>query len=184
MAGAFSFTVCKPPSTSRVTSTASPSMTILEAKVPCGQPSKAASICPVWLLSSSIACLPMMTRPGFSSSTIFFRIFATASGSTDASVFTRMPRSAPIARPVRMVSAHCAGPIDTQTISVALPASFSRIASSTAISSKGFIDIFTLASSTPEPSDLTRTLTLKSTTRFTGTRIFMSHPLGEKARAT
>ena len=77
-----------------------------------------------------------------------------------------------------MVSADCAGPIDTQTISVALPASFRRIASSTAISSKGFIDIFTLASSTPEPSDLTRTFTLKSTTRFTGTRIFMSHPLG------
>src|SRR6185369_5016847 len=37
----------------------------------------------------------------------------------------------------------------------------------------GFIDIFTLARSTPEPSDLTRTFTLKSTTRFTGTRIFM-----------
>src|SRR5262245_5913263 len=48
-----------------------------------------------------------------------------------------------------------------------------RTASSTAISSKGFIDILTLARSTPVPSDLTRTLTLKSTTRFTGTRIFM-----------
>ena len=31
-------------------------------------------------------------------------------------------------------------------------------------------------SSTPDPSDFTRTFTLKSTTRFTGTRIFMSHP--------
>ena len=83
------------------------------------------------------------------------RIFATASGSTVPSVLTRMPRSAPMASAVRMVSAACAGPIETAMISVALPASFSRIASSTAISSKGFIDILTLASSTPEPSDLT-----------------------------
>ena len=35
------------------------------------------------------------------------------------------------------------------------------------------MDIFTFASSTPLPSVLTRILTLKSTTRFTGTRIFM-----------
>ena len=76
-----------------------------------------------------------------------------------------------------MVSDACAGPIETATISVALPASFRRMASSTAISSKGFIDILMLASSTPEPSGLTRILTLKSTTRFTGTRIFMiPHP--------
>jgi hypothetical protein len=59
-----------------------------------------------------------------------------------------------------MVSEACADPIDTTTTSVALPASLSRSASSTAISSKGFIDIFTLASSTPVPSLLTRTLTL------------------------
>src|SRR6185295_2379507 len=65
------------------------------------------------------------------------------------------------------------GPIDTATISVAAPFSLSRIASSTAISSNGFIDILTLASSTPDPSGFTRTLTLKSTTRLTGTRIFM-----------
>ena len=45
-------------------------------------------------------------------------------------------------------------------ISSTVPASFSRIASSTAISSNGFIDILTLASSTPEPSDLTRIFTL------------------------
>src|SRR5499433_3629015 len=101
------------------------------------------------------------------------RIFATASGSSVLSVFTRMPRSAPIARPVRMVSAACGGPIETQTISVAWPFSLSRSASSTAISSKGFMDILTFASSTPLPSVLTRILTLKSTTRFTGTRIFM-----------
>src|SRR5207253_6040647 len=74
---------------------------------------------------------------------------------------------------VRIVSEACAGPIDTTTTSVVLPASFRRSASSTAISSNGFIDIFTLASSTPVPSLLTRTLTLKSTTRFTGTRTFI-----------
>ena len=38
--------------------------------------------------------------------------------------------------------------------------SLRRIASSQAISSNGFIDILTLAMSTPEPSALTRTLTL------------------------
>ena len=59
------------------------------------------------------------------------------------------------------------------TISVATPASFRRTASSTAISSKGFIDILTLAVSTPLPSALTRTLTLKSTTRLMATRTFM-----------
>ncbi len=78
-----------------------------------------------------------------------------------------------MASAVRMVSEACCGPIDTAIISVALPASLRRIASSTAISSKGFIDILILASSTPEPSGLTRILTLKSITRFTGTRIFM-----------
>jgi hypothetical protein len=41
------------------------------------------------------------------------------------------------------------------------------------ISSKGFIDIFTLSVSTPLPSDLTRIITLKSTTRLTGTSIRM-----------
>ena len=59
-----------------------------------------------------------------------------------------------MASAVRMVSLACAGPIETTTTSVALPASFWRSASSTAISSNGFIDILTLASSTPDPSDL------------------------------
>ena len=71
-----------------------------------------------------------------------------------------MPRSAPIASAVRIVSCACGGPIETATISVALPASFNRTASSTAISSKGFIDILTLAVSTPVLSALTRILTL------------------------
>jgi hypothetical protein len=51
-------------------------------------------------------------------------------------------------------------PIDTTTTSSTLPASFRRSASSTAISSNGFIDIFTLASSTPEPSPFTLIFTL------------------------
>jgi hypothetical protein len=54
----------------------------LEAKVPCDQPSSAASIWPVWLASSSIACLPRMTRPGCSfGSTTPLSSLATASGS-------------------------------------------------------------------------------------------------------
>jgi hypothetical protein len=65
-----------------------------------------------------------------------------------------------MASPVRMVSATCGGPIDTQTTSVAWPFSLRRSASSTAISSKGFMDILTFASSTPLPSPLTRILTL------------------------
>src|SRR5215216_4787571 len=85
-----------------------------------------------------------------------------------------MARSAPMARAVRKVSWDCAGPIDTATVSVALPDSFSRTASSTAISSKGFMDILTLASSTPLPSALTRIFTLKSTTRLTATRTFIN----------
>ncbi len=71
-----------------------------------------------------------------------------------------MPRSAPIAIAVRSVSWHCVTPHDTATTSVATPFSFSRTASSTAISSNGFIDILTFAMSTPVWSDLTRTLTL------------------------
>jgi hypothetical protein len=51
-------------------------------------------------------------------------------------------------------------PQDTAMISVAVPFSFRRTASSTAISSNGFMLILTLAMSTPEPSALTRTLTL------------------------
>jgi hypothetical protein len=90
-----------------------------------------------------------------------FKIFATARGSTMApsAVSTRMARSAPMARPVRKVSWAFEEPIDTTTTSEAVPFSLRRTASSTAISSKGFIDIFTLASSMPEPSALTRIFT-------------------------
>src|SRR5229473_2358243 len=85
-----------------------------------------------------------------------------------------MPRSAPMASAVRMVSWQACGPMDTAMISVAAPASLRRTASSTPISSKGFIDILTLAVSTPVLSGLTRTLTLKSITRLTATRTFMA----------
>ncbi|MNL41102.1 hypothetical protein D3C87_1634960 [compost metagenome] len=65
-----------------------------------------------------------------------------------------------MAMAVRSVSSHRAGPQETATISVAAPFSFKRTASSTAISSKGFMLIFTLAMSTPVWSDFTRTFTL------------------------
>ena len=81
-AGSFSRSVSWPPSTSRVTIAVLPSMTSFDANVPCGQPRSAASIWPVWLASSSIACLPRMTSPGCSAATIALRSFATASGST------------------------------------------------------------------------------------------------------
>ena len=155
IAGILSSSVSSPPSISRVTSivAASPdAIASFEAKVPCAQPSRAASIWPVWLQSSSIACLPRMTRRGFSLATIAFSSLATASGCSSASVTTWMPRSAPIASAVRIVSCACCGPIDTAMISVAMPFSLSRIASSTPISSNGFIDILTLAVSTPLPS--------------------------------
>jgi hypothetical protein len=61
---------------------------------------------------------------------------------------------------VRSISWHCVTPHDTAITSVATPASRNRTASSTAISSNGFIDILTFAMSTPVPSDFTRTLTL------------------------
>ncbi len=65
-----------------------------------------------------------------------------------------------MASAVRIVSAQAAMPMETAMISVACPRSLSRTASSTAISSNGFIDILTPWVSTPEPSAFTRTFTL------------------------
>ena len=65
-----------------------------------------------------------------------------------------------MASAVRSVSVASLGPIETATISAATARSRSRTASSTAISSNGFIDILTPAVSTPLPSARTRTLTL------------------------
>ena len=152
--------VSKPPSTSRVTVALPSATTTLDAKVACGISNRLASIWPVWLLSSSIACLPRMMIWADSFSERAFRILATASGCKSVSDSTKMARSAPIAKAVRNVSWHCVTPALTTTTSVATPASFKRTASSTAISSKGFILILTFARSTPEPSDFTRILTL------------------------
>src|SRR5256714_10175709 len=116
-----------------------------------------------------------MTKAGFSASTTPFRILATDRGSIacPSGVSMRRPRSAPIDKAVRIVSCDLMGPTETATISGTLPFSLRRTTSSTAISSKGVIHILTFASSTPDPSDLTRILTLKSTTRFTATRTFI-----------
>ena len=141
-----------------------PSISSFEAKVAWPQPRSAESICPVAFMSLSMACLPAMTSSAPSALATAARILATARGSmswcTSSAATTRMPRSAPIASAVRIVSAACFTPTETTTISVATPFSFSRIASSTAISSKGFIDIFTFDRSTPDPSARTRAFTL------------------------
>ena len=152
--------VSRPPSISRVTVALPSAMTTLEAKVACGQSCRAASIWPVWLASSSMACLPQMTSCGCSLSHRALRSLATASGWRSTSVSTRMPRSAPMAMAVRRVSWQAATPQETAMTSVAMPASLRRTASSMAISSKGFMLILTLARSTPLPSAFTRTLTL------------------------
>ncbi len=125
-----------------------------------GQFKRAASIWPTALLSPSMACLPMITKPGCSASTTALSSLATSSGWTSASVCSTRPRSAPRARAVRRVSWACCGPMEITTTSVATPFSFRRTASSTAISQKGFMAIFTLARSTPDWSALTLTLTL------------------------
>ncbi|MCY1244951.1 hypothetical protein D9M72_580530 [compost metagenome] len=149
IAGSLSVSVSSPPSTSRVTVALPSASSTLLANVACGQSSSAASIWPVWLASSSMACLPRITSCGCSLSTSAFSSLATASGCSSASVCTSTPRSAPMAMAVRSVSWHCATPQDTATTSATAPFSFRRVASSTAISSKGFMDIFTLAISTP-----------------------------------
>mmetsp|Transcript_21499 Transcript_21499/g.60027 ORF Transcript_21499/g.60027 Transcript_21499/m.60027 type:complete len:205 (-) Transcript_21499:144-758(-) len=134
-----------------------------EADPACGQPKIPASMAPVWLLSSSMACFPMSTSEGFSFSTTLAINFATASGCSSWSVrmgvFRWIARSAPIAKAWRNVSAHLSGPAETATSSFTWPFSFSRMPSSTAISQKGFIDILTLSSSTAVMSFFTRTLT-------------------------
>ncbi|MDT4878340.1 hypothetical protein FQZ97_1139330 [compost metagenome] len=107
-----------------------------------------------------MACLPRMTSCGCSLSTTAFSALAMAREFSSSFDSTRMARSAPSASAVRSCSWAAVGPTETATISVATPFSFRRTASSTAISQKGFIDILTLARSTPELSALTRTLTL------------------------
>mmetsp|Transcript_15240 Transcript_15240/g.28579 ORF Transcript_15240/g.28579 Transcript_15240/m.28579 type:complete len:203 (-) Transcript_15240:199-807(-) len=163
-AGASSSSVSVPVSVSRSTVSLAPSAATPAAKVACGQPSSPASIGPVWALSPSIACLPRITRSTSSSFATAANSFATASGSSSwsirASVFKWMPLSAPIAKAVRIVSWAFAGPIEHAMTSDATFFSFNRMASSTAFSQKGFIDIFTLFSSTPWRSDGARKVNL------------------------
>src|SRR5436190_768185 len=166
--------VSRPPSTSRVTladfwSAASSS---LEAKVACGHSSSSATICPTQFESSSIACLPMRRRSGFSVSTSFWMTRATASGSSACSESTRMARSAPMASPVRSCSCAVFAPIETSTTSLPGTFSFTRSASSIAISSKGLITHLTLSPTMLLPSGAILMTVSGSGTRFTATRIF------------
>mmetsp|Transcript_24303 Transcript_24303/g.49341 ORF Transcript_24303/g.49341 Transcript_24303/m.49341 type:complete len:238 (-) Transcript_24303:94-807(-) len=159
-AGSFIARVSSPPSISRMTSTFSPSLKVsCDAKAPCGQPMSAASIWPVWLQSSSMACLPRMTRPGSSLATRDLNTFATCSGTVSTSVTTWIARSAPMASAVRSCSCAAVGPTVTATISFTIFFSLRRTASSTAISSNGFMLILTLAVSTPILSGFTRIFT-------------------------
>mmetsp|Transcript_75073 Transcript_75073/g.104295 ORF Transcript_75073/g.104295 Transcript_75073/m.104295 type:complete len:223 (-) Transcript_75073:122-790(-) len=162
-AGVRTRTVSRPPSTSRVTSraAAAASCSTREAKVATGQASRPASSWPVWLQSSSIACLPSSTTSACCAVATCCSALATSSGcrasSPPSAVSTCTARSAPIASAVRSVSWHFLGPTDTTTTSEATLRSLRRMPSSTAISSNGFMLI--LAASTPSRSARTRTFT-------------------------
>ncbi|MNI74634.1 hypothetical protein D3C73_1307330 [compost metagenome] len=79
-AGRSTSSVSRPASTSRVTVALPSAMSSLLAKVACGRPQRVASIWPVWLASSSMACLPRITRSGCSFSTSLSRVRAAVSG--------------------------------------------------------------------------------------------------------
>jgi hypothetical protein len=98
--------VSRPPSTSRVTRCLVGGHSTLEAKVACGRSASAASIWPVWLASSSMACLPRMTRRRLL--LVDQRLEQLGHGQRLQLFggFTRMPRSAPMAIAVRRVSWH------------------------------------------------------------------------------
>ena len=103
--------------------------------------------------SSSIACLPRITRP---------RLFLLDERLQQLRHRERLQLrvgldqdravGADRAAPCAASPGTACTPQETAMISVARPSSFSRTASSTAISSKGFIDILTLAVSTPSAS--------------------------------
>src|SRR5690606_15624874 len=79
-AGRSTSSVSRPASTSRVTVALPSATSSFEAKVGCGRPQSVASIWPVWLASSSIACLPRITRSGDSFSISFSSARAAANG--------------------------------------------------------------------------------------------------------
>ena len=119
-AGILSLTVSRPPSTSRVTATL-PSLDRDLGGEGALRPAEQRRQHLAGLIAVVVdRLLAEDDELGLLRSTIAFRILATASGSTVASaVSTRMPRSAPMASAVRMVSCAFAGPTETTTISVA-----------------------------------------------------------------
>jgi len=109
-----------PASTSRVTVADLPSAArrMLARKVACGQPNEAARIWPTWLSSPSTACLPMITRSGFSASTTARRMRATRSGSSAlSSPAIRVARLAPMASSCFSWAEVSLGPMLTTTTS-------------------------------------------------------------------
>jgi len=160
-AGRSTSSVSSPASTSRVTRAVVSVSSTFDANVACGRSHSAASIWPVWLLSSSMACLPRMTRNGCSFSTSLSSTRAAASGSRCApSVTTCSARCAPMASALRSVACASAGAMVAMTTSSARPRSLIRNASSTAIWSKGLMLSLTPSSITPVPSGFTRMRTL------------------------
>ena len=107
-----------------------------------------------------MACLPIIIRLGDSFSTTALRTFEIPKGSTSKSVSTKIALSAPKASAVLSCSCAFSAPTVTAIISVAEPASLSLTASSTAISQKGLMAIFTLLRSTPDSSAFGLTFTL------------------------
>ena len=85
--------VSRPASTSRVTTALPSAISIFEAKVACGRSQSAASIWPVWLASSSMACLPRKIKSGIFLRASARNVCAAVSGSTAAS---RLHQDCPI----------------------------------------------------------------------------------------
>mmetsp|Transcript_58785 Transcript_58785/g.67908 ORF Transcript_58785/g.67908 Transcript_58785/m.67908 type:complete len:220 (-) Transcript_58785:132-791(-) len=148
-AGRFSSTTWRPASISRVTFTLPSATAISDANVPCGASMSPASSCGVEPKSPSTACLPRIHRSGLSSSCSLARTLATASGSSVAASASGttmwIALSQPSAIAVRRTSSAFFTPTVTAITSVAIFFSFSRTASSRAISQNGFTDIFTLS---------------------------------------
>src|SRR6202521_4448310 len=119
MAGSWTSSTSRPPSTSRATcivflsarslrpgffafSSADSSDCFLAAKVACPHTRYSARSWPVTLSSTSTACLPIRTTSGFSLSITFWRRRATGPLSREPSWFTKIPRSAPLAHAGRV----------------------------------------------------------------------------------
>lgn len=111
-------------------------------------------------------CFPTITKSTFSCSAILAKIFETCIGCkvsySLAGTSTWIPLSIPMANAVLNTSCACCGPHDTAISSLANFFSFKRTASSTAISSNGFIECFTPSVTTPVLSGFTRICNTKS----------------------